>query len=255
MIRFAARAFHSTSKQRGTMHRADVQPPRSRHWPRHAILLLLPACFHTEYLQEDAGVDHDGGAGHDAASGDGDAAVPPDALGCPPGYDVVLPSQPSRYRLITTGARGWEQSDACAGDSQDATHLAVVETHAEIASIGALVDQHRDEISGSAVLVGGVQLNTATDTGESWFGFDGRPLIGNEWYHGNGDDEPNDSDGMEASGGNIHKEQFVSIAVDKSGLNDADGADQTNLKGALCECDGHPMAQNAAAAVDSYRKP
>jgi hypothetical protein len=253
MIRFAASAVHLTSQQRGTMHRADVHQPRSRHWPRHAIFLLLPACFHTEYLQDDAGVGGDDGAGHDAASGDGDAAVPPDALTCPPGYDVVLPSEPSRYRLIKTGARGWEQSAACANDSHDATHLAVVETTAEIASIQMLVEQHGNEIAGTAVLIGGVQLNTATMPGESWLGFDDLPLISNAWSVGT--TEPNDADGMEDTGASIHKEQFISIAAGKSGLNDADGGDMNNLKGALCECDGHRMAPNAATAVDSYRKP
>jgi len=230
------------------MNRADTDHPRPRHWPCHALFLLLPACFHTVYLQDDAGVDHDD------AMVDHDAAGPPsDAFSyaiCPPTYNLgsVLPG-PTRYRLINTDARAWEHSDACARDLPGATHLAVVETTAELMSIEALVNQPPTQIAGNAVLIGGVQLKTAMETDESWLGFDGRPLIDNAWYddHAN-DHEPNDSDGTENG-----QEQFVAIAANKDGLNDADGKDPTKLHGALCECDGHPIAANAAAAVDSYR--
>ena len=227
---------------------------RLPYWHRHALLPLLPACFHTVYLQDDAGGGPDDGAGHDAAVVDNDAAgSPPDAFSyasCPPTYDLALPG-PSRYRLINTGARGWEHSDACASDLPGATHLAVVETTAEIASIQALVDNPPAAIAANAVLIGGVQQKTATKPDESWLGFDGRPLVDNAWYDSTSDHEPNDSDNNESD----HKEQFISIIAGKNGLNDADGADPANLKGALCECDGHPVAASAAAAVDSYRTP
>jgi hypothetical protein len=49
------------------MNRADAHHPRSPYWPRHALFLLLPACFHTEYLLDDAGGGHDDAGGHDAA--------------------------------------------------------------------------------------------------------------------------------------------------------------------------------------------
>jgi hypothetical protein len=238
------------------MNRADAHHPRPRHWPCHALFLLLPACFHTEYLQEDAGGGHDDAAGHDGAMVDDAAGPPPDAFdyaSCPPSYDLALPG-PTRYRLITTGARAWEHSDACNKDSSGATHLAVVETTAEIMSIEVLVNQQPpDTIAGNAVLIGGVQLKTATETDESWLGFDGRPLINTKWYNddASNDHEPNDFDNDESN----HQEQFIVIAAGKNGLNDGDGASLTKLHGALCECDGHPIAANAAAAVDSYRMP
>jgi hypothetical protein len=234
------------------MNRADAHPPRPRYGPCHALFLLLPACFHTEYLQDDAGVGHDDAAGHDAAMVDQDAAGPPsDAFSytsCPSTYDRVLLPGLTHYRLIKTDARAWEHSDACNGDSSDLTHLAVVETTAEYMRIQALVDQQpQGAIAGNAVLIGGVQLNNATEPDKSWLGFDGNPLI-NAWNNV-GDQEPNDFDNDESN----HQEQFIAIAAGKNGLNDADGKDPTKPHGALCECDGHKIAGTAAAAVDSYR--
>jgi hypothetical protein len=176
------------------------------------------------------------------------------AFECPASYDLALPrlSGPSRYRLITTGAQAWQQSDTCAQDLPGATHLVVLETSAELASVQALVDHPPAAIVSTGVWVGGVQLSIATRPGDGWLSFDRRPLIAGHWFMGTGenglpDAEPND-------GGNStdkELEQFVTIEFDRSGLQDSDGR---NNKGALCECDGKPIAAPAAGAVDGYRQ-
>jgi hypothetical protein len=233
------------------MNRNDSHQRRSRRWRSCALVLLLPACFRTRYLQDDAAVGQDDAAVDlDDAAVDLDAASGLDAFSyaqCPASYDVALPG-PSRYRLLTVAARGWEHSDTCAQDLSGATHLVILETSAEVASIQALVDHPPATIAANGVWVGGVQLKTATVPDESWLGFDGRPLINDSWYDISGDHEPNDSNANEAD----HLEQFVSIVAGKSGLNDSDGS---NARGALCECDGHPVAVSAAAAVAGYRMP
>jgi len=215
---------------------------RSQTWPCHALLVLLPACFHTKYLQDDAAIGPD-----DAAIGPDDAGV--DAFAstqCPASYNVALPG-PSRYRLITTGAQAWQASDTCAQDLPGATHVVVLETTAEVASVEALVEDPPAPIAANSVWVGGVQLRTATQPGEEWIGFDGLPLIAGRWYVASNDHEPNDGDATEN-----RLEQFVSISAGKTGLNDSDGS---GSKGALCECDGHPLAASAAAAVADNRTP
>jgi hypothetical protein len=230
------------------MNGYDSHERRSR-WHGCGLVLLLPACFHTRYLQDDAGISDDAKVEIDAAQVETDAAGP-DAAQCPPAYDIVLQG-PSRYRLITAAAPAWEHSDTCASDLRDATHLVILETAAEVASVQALVEHPPATIESGGIWVGGVQLRTATTPAEGWLGFDGQPLIGGEWYDDDAtnDHEPNDQNEIETDD---HLEQFVAIDAGKHGLNDADG---THARGALCECDGKPMAANAVAAVASNRKP
>jgi hypothetical protein len=177
-----------------------------------------------------------------------------DHVQCPASYDAALPG-PSRYRLIVVGNRAWDQSDVCAQDLPGATHLVVLETVGELASVQALVDSSAATVA-AGVWIGGVQKHTATSPGEGWLGFDGQPLIGGSWYDGPGtsgqhDSEPNDGDGVENG-----LEQFVIVKPSnnspgtKNGLQDSDGF---NSKGALCECDGTPIAAAAAAEINYYR--
>lgn len=224
------------------MSRNDGHPRRASGTHRCLFTLILTACFHTEYLHEDAG------AGDADAGTDVDASAGPDAARCPASYDLPLPG-PSRYRLIPIAARAWEHSDACANDGPG-THLVILETAAEVDSIQALLQQPPTPIMADGVWVGGVQLNTATKNDEAWLGFDGHPLLV-DWYMGDYIEPNNGGVDMDAD---KHVEQFASIVTGKyPGLNDSDGTMST--KGALCECDGQPMADSAAAAVDSYRAP
>lgn len=163
-----------------------------------------------------------------------------DAASCPARYDVALPG-PSRYRLIADGHPAWTQSEACAADLPGATHLAVLTMSDEIARVGALVTTPPQPIAGNAVWVGAVQQRTAIRPGDDWLWVDGEPLI-NGW----GGVEPNDRGDGEAD----HDEQFVKIEKAKPYLTDTAGGDSN---GALCQCDGKPIAASAAAAITANR--
>lgn len=219
--------------------RHDVSGVRANCWQRgcgFAAILVLCGCG-------------------SVASSAPDASNAPDTSGgaqCPASYDITL-SGMSRYRLITTGGRAWDQSTSCTRDQAGATHLVVLETASELASVQALVDTSATALA-AGVWVGGVQQHTATSPGDGWLGFDGQPLISGSWYDGPGtngppDVEPNDGDGTENG-----LEQFVIIKPSnsqgiKNGLQDSQGG---NSKGALCECDGKPIAAVAAAEISFY---
>ena len=175
----------------------------------------------------------------------GGALPAPDAsfdfASCPEGYTTVLPG-PSRYRLISTGGRAGDQSDGCNRDAPGATHLVVLDSMAEIVAVAALVDGAPDNsITHNAIWVGGVQLRSATNPADQWLGFDDKPLI-DQWAP----NEPNDGGGNEFD----HGEQFVLVERGRHYLTDASGNTQS---GALCECDGKPVAAMAAAAIAASR--
>jgi hypothetical protein len=86
-----------------------------------------------------------------------------------------------------------------------------------------------------------VQLPAASRADEGWLGFDGRPMI-NRWAPS----EPNDGT-TEAD----HTEQFARLDRARRALVDAPGNEDT---GALCECDGIPLAASAAGAIAASRR-
>lgn len=196
---------------------------------RSALIILIAGC----------GFKSPAGA-IDATSADLDAAGF-DFAQCPASYNVALPG-PSRYRLIATGHRAWEQSDACKQDLPGATHLAVIEIDKELADIKTFISNPGVGIASDGLYLGGVQLRTATSPSDGWLGFDGVPLI-NGWGGG----EPNDGGGGEGN----HEEQFVEMARTALYFIDVGGNESF---GALCECDGKPVAATVAAAVDGYRR-
>jgi hypothetical protein len=173
---------------------------------------------------------------------DEQAAPVPDAgfdvATCPPSYGVTLLGSRSRYRLITDGHPAWAQSDACAAELQGATHLVVLDSQPEFDSAVALVAATTTPVN--AIWVGAVQEPTATQPLVGWLWFDGSPVTG-----GWSGIEPNDSDGTES-----RKEQFARIEKTKLYLQDSDGKTSS---GALCECDGKPIAPAAAAAITANR--
>jgi hypothetical protein len=175
----------------------------------------------------------------------GTAGAPPDSgfdyATCPASYNVPLPG-PTRYRLIATGRAAWDHSDACNADLPGATHLVVLETMPELLSVSGFVTTNAPTIAGNSIWVGGVQLRTALLPRDGWLGFDGAPLI-DMWDSG----EPNDGGGTETD----HSEQFVFL---ENARLLADRPGNTNL-GALCECDGKPVAAIAAAAILANRPP
>jgi len=132
------------------MNPRNSRRSRSRTWPVHAFVVLLTACFHTQYIHDDAGGDQDAsGVGQEDAAGVDAFAY----TQCPASYNVAL-SGPPRYRLITSGAQAWQHSDACAQDLPGATHLAVLESSAEVAGVQALVEQPPAPIAANAVWSG-----------------------------------------------------------------------------------------------------
>ena len=157
---------------------------------------------------------------------------------CPTSYNVQLPG-PSRYRLIANGHPAWEQSDACNRDLPGATHLVVFETMPELMAVSAFVDDPGTTVARNAIWIGAVQLRTAVLASDGWLRFDGAPLI-DGWASG----EPND--------GTIedHGEQFAFLGRTLRYLVDLSGGTDN---GALCECDGKPVAQNATDAILSNR--
>jgi hypothetical protein len=184
------------------------------------------------------------GCGFQAHAPAGEEAAPvPDAgfdpASCPASY-VALPGQiTSRYRLITAGHPAWTQSDACVADLAGATHLVVLETRNELDSVTALVAAPTTALAGNAIWVGAVQQTTATLPDAGWLWLDGSAVTG--W----GGNEPNDRDQQENQ-----DEQFARIEKTKLYLQDSAG---TGSNGALCECDGKPIAPAAAAAITANR--
>jgi hypothetical protein len=174
---------------------------------------------------------------------DEEAAPVPDAGGgaasCPASYGVTLPGSGSRYRLIPDGHPAWTQSDACAADLAGATHLAVLKSTAELDGATALVAAPPTPLAGNAIWVGAVQQTTATLPAAGWLWLDGSAVTG--W----GGIEPNDRDSRENQ-----EEQFARIEKGKLYLQDSAG---TGNNGALCECDGKPIAPAAAAAITANR--
>lgn len=179
------------------------------------------------------------------APGESPTAAGPDAAAfdhaqCPPNYNADLPG-PSRYRLITEGHPAWEQSDACAGDRLGATHLIVLDSQDEIMRVAALVNAPPTAITNSAIWIGAVQQRTAALPRDGWLRFDGEPLASG-WNTG----EPNDSNNTETD----HREQFAKLQAGRTYFTDSAG---TDTNGALCECDGQPIAQVALDAIAANR--
>jgi hypothetical protein len=164
-----------------------------------------------------------------------------DAASCPASYDVLLSGQSaSRYRLITVGHPAWTQSDACAADSASATHLVVLDSQNELDRVVELVVAATTPVS--SIWLGAVQQATAMQPLAGWLWLDGSPVTG-----GWSGVEPNDRDGRENQ-----EEQFARIEKTKPYLQDSGG---NTGAGALCECDGKPIAPEAAAAIRANRPP
>jgi hypothetical protein len=163
---------------------------------------------------------------------------------CPASYDLQFPqlASSSRYRLVINGDPAWKQSDTCAGDLMGATHLVVLETQDELNAVATLVNAPPLGINANAVWVGGVQPLSAMQPRDGWLGFNGEAL-----FNGWGGGEPNDK-----GGGEDHAEQFVRIEKGKPYFQDSAGS---VISGALCECDGKPIAANAADAIKENSPP
>lgn len=168
-----------------------------------------------------------------------------DPAKCPASYSITTLPGTSHYRLILEGHSIWDQSTACAADLPNATHLAVLNTLDEIKAAAQVVNTAPATLAGGAAWLGAVQLRAATQPDQSWIWFDGTPLTGN-WSPG----EPNDGGG--GGGEADHREQFVRLQKTRTYFTDQGGGDSY---GALCECDGVPIAQTAVDAIASNHIP
>lgn len=150
---------------------------------------------------------------------------------CPPSYDVTIPSSTSSYRVIDTDGDFVTQRAACSADVPGATHLASLDTAAEIIEL-------RDMLVARAIRTGnhyvGVaqQPNQATTT-DGWFTFNGGALPMNMWSAG----QPNDD-----LAGENNEENLAAINTNDR-LNDATG---DFAYPAVCECDGVPLDPTVA---------
>lgn len=155
-------------------------------------------------------------------------------LDCPTSYDVSIGESSSRYRIITVEANFATQYAACNADLAGATHLASPETDTELTDI-------RTHLLGTFALsrkyyLGIVQPSNQATVDAGWIVYSGGPLPPNHWEIG----EPED-----AGGGENNAQNVSSLWVD-TGLTDSGGGVSY---GALCECDGIPIAAAALAAI------
>ncbi len=170
---------------------------------------------------------------------DGNSGASFDVAQCPASYSVALPG-PSRYRLIAAGNPAWIQSDACNADLPGVTHLVVLDSMQELSAVTALLDA-TSGIALDALWIGAVQPRTVSRADEGWLAFDGQPMI-SQWAANEPNDGTTETD---------HTEQFARLERARRALVDAPGNDSN---GALCECDGRPLAASAASAIAASRR-
>ena len=175
-----------------------------------------------------------------------DTMATPDAFNpasqCPPDYTLTLTGQTSRYRILLGSGKAWEHSDDCNDDLPGRTHLVAIDDAAELAEVEAAVE-NEGSIDDNKAWVGGVQLRDQVGAGIGWLLVTGGPLITSAWSPG----EPNDG-----GGGNLedNEENFVGVERGRDGLIDFPTDED---QGAVCECDGKPVDQTAAATIDLNR--
>lgn len=205
---------------------------------RFVPVLLASACSFTPgqlAVQEiDAAIEQSDAPVDVAIDAVPDARAFDPALDCPTSYDVTIGESTTRYRIITTEANFATQYAACNADLADATHLASPETQTELVAI-------RTHLGGTFApsrkyYLGIVQPPNQAAVDVGWLVYSGGPVPPNQWENG----EPED-----AGGGENNAQNVSSLWVD-SGLTDSGGA---LAYGALCECDGIPIAPAALAAI------
>jgi hypothetical protein len=159
------------------------------------------------------------------------------AADCPFNYDVTLPGQTSRYRLIAVERRVPDHADDCADDQPGTTHVVAFDDD-EVGAVQAFLNQRNDVFR---LWLGGVQLREQTTTRIGWLAFTGGEMA-DPW----GPNEPNDGGaGIENS-----QENFVGIERNRQGLVDFP---LVFTGGVLCECDGRRVDPAAAAAIEAMR--
>lgn len=203
---------------------------------RAIVIVGLAGCgFESPAAPRDASMDDADPSIFDASTDDADPSIF-DPTTCPNSY--TIPGLTSRYRIIIDGHEAWEQAADCADDIAGTTHLAVLDSTAELVAIQSAVDLSSAGIAGNQLWIGAVQLRDQLSPGAGWLGFDGNPLISNVFRN---PPEPNDGNNSEDN-----DEQFARITKTQTQLTDDAGGGSF---GAVCECDGRAVPMNVTDAV------
>jgi hypothetical protein len=147
---------------------------------------------------------------------------------CPTSYTVTTLVTASRYRIVRNDATFWDSDTRCSNDAPGLTHLAVFETEAEAAALGALVGSSTPPTN-AWYFVGAVQAPNQTTPSSGWSWLTGDPM-NLSWSAG----DPDDGTGIEQNRENL-------AVVDPMGeLHDVfEASDSGHVDaGSICECDG-----------------
>lgn len=160
-----------------------------------------------------------------------------DVASCPPSYDLPAPDGAARYRLLLIDRPLWSQSDACAADLEGSTHLAVIDSTAEL---DALI-QITEAATGDFWWIGAVQQPDQTSLDAGWIWITGGSVHPDLWNTG----EPNDADHDEVD----HLEQFTRLWRAHAGIADWAGSVAAP---AVCECDGRAITDEARTLIANH---
>ena len=162
-------------------------------------------------------------------------AVVTDSEGCPPSYQVSLPSSTSRYRVISENQLMRVHYDACKGDATVGTHIVALDDLTEMTELDDVLQGVPAPMFGR-FYVGVVQLAGSSTVAAGWIDITGRSHDPTLWKPG----EPDDGDGTENA-----VEQLAVIGPTGQ-LADVSGG---TPYGAICECDGLPSSATAEATI------
>jgi len=174
----------------------------------------------------------DAGRPEDTKGSDaGDGSV---GLVCPESYAVTLPGSTSKYRPIVSNDNFWMHDDACNKDAPGDTHLAVIDSTAELAALTTVLEGSVTQPTNSWYLVGCVQAPGQSTPTAMWNWFSGAtvPINTNIWGIYNSAQQPNDGDGIEDD-----VENLCILQSSQGKLLDGTGRNALGY-GAVCECDG-----------------
>jgi hypothetical protein len=185
----------------------------------------------------------DGSIGDAAIDGaDIDAMVPGFDPGrdCPGSYPLSIPATvtTSRYRVILATALYWPHEQACLADRPGSTHLASPDSMTELLGLELAVSGN----VGARFYIGGIQSPSALTPTADWITFGGADLLQTAWHVP--ETEPDD-------GGDQIENQGQQILILDPALDYLHDATGITAYGAICECDGLPVAPKARMYVDT----
>jgi hypothetical protein len=152
----------------------------------------------------------------------------PTVVDCPLTYDLV--TSHSKYRVIATVQPFNLQHLACIADDRTNTHLASLETEAEMLALrDALAPRAADLVQ---YFIGAVQQPNSPLTTDNWFVFSGGPLPPGHFGSSN-DDNPGENN--EENLGSLSTVDLIHDVTGDIGYP------------AVCECDGRPIDPTVAS--------